>query len=137
MNSNSANWESQSKRSVTKLAFWTSAWVISMAVVAFGHKFLWDYDKTISIISIVVNTLIGLVMIFANKKVFDQMDELQKKIQLEALALSLAIGIVGGLSYSMLDVTNVIPWDAEISVLVVLISVTYMIGCYIGHLRYR
>lgn len=71
------------------------------------------------------------------KKWLKQLDELQLKIQLDAMALALGVGIVGGLSYSLLDITNLIPMDAEISVLVIAISLTYLAGSIIGTRRYE
>ena len=76
-------------------------------------------------------------MILANKRHLNGLDEMQRKIQLEAMALSLGVGVVGGLSYSMLDVTNVISYDAEISHLVILIGLTYLAGTITGQFRYR
>ena len=108
-----------------------------MAVAAFGPKFIWDFNSTISILAILVNTGLGIGMILANKRHLNGLDEMQRKIQLEAMALSLGVGVVGGLSYSMLDVTNVISYDAEISHLVILIGLTYLAGTITGHFRYR
>jgi len=65
-----------------------------------------------------------------------RLDELQQKIQLEAMGLALGVAVVVGLAYSSLDVTNVIPWDAEISNLVILVALTYIAGVFIGQRRY-
>ena len=46
-------------------------------------------------------------------------------------------GLIGGLAYSNLDVTNLIPFDAEISHLVILMALTYMVGIAAGIRRYR
>ncbi|MFT5337588.1 MAG: hypothetical protein ACI9YL_001593 [Luteibaculaceae bacterium] len=54
------------------------------------------------------------------------MDELHRKIQMEDLGVALGIGIVGGLSYSLLDIANVIPFDAEISFSIMAISISYI-----------
>jgi hypothetical protein len=53
------------------------------------------------------------------------------------MAIALGVAIIGGLSYSMLDITNVISTDAEISNLVIIISLTYLISVIVGNLRYR
>ena len=65
------------------------------------------------------------------------MDELQQKVQLEAMALALGVAIVVGLAYSNLDIANVIQQDAEISHLVMLIGVTYMASLFFGMRRYK
>ena len=86
---------------------------------------------------IILNMAVGVGMIVANKHHLDGLDELQRKIQLEAMALALGVGLVGGLGYSTMDITNVIGGDAEISFLVMLIAVTYMIGIFVGRRKYQ
>ncbi len=78
----------------------------------------------------------GAGMIWANIKHISVLDELQKKIQLDAMGIALGVGIVGGLSYSVMDIANVISSDAEIGFLVMLISVSYMIALLVGKKRY-
>ena len=53
------------------------------------------------------------------------------------MALSLGVGLVVGLSYSTLDITNLIAFDAEISHLVILMGLTYLGGVVFGHRQYR
>ena len=79
----------------------------------------------------------GVGMIMANKRYLDGLDELQRKIQLEAMALCLGVGLVAGLGYSSLDVTNVIPVHAEISHLVMLMALTYLAGIFLGRRKYQ
>ena len=76
-------------------------------------------------------------MIAANKRYLDGLDELQRKIQMDAMAFALGVGLVAGLAYSTLDVTDVIAGDAEISFLVILISIAYIGGMLVGHRKYR
>ena len=76
-------------------------------------------------------------MIHANKIHLKGLDEMQQKIQMEGMALSLGVGLVCGLSYSLLDTTNLISFDAEISHLVILMGLTYLTGIILGHRRYR
>ena len=125
------------KKNNLHLFYWTLAWVLSMALIAFGPKFLWNNNETLNVIGILVNFLIGIGMIWSNKKYLNDLDELQRKIQLEAMAVALGIAVVAGLSYSMLDVWNLIPFDAEISHLVIIIGLTYLTSSIIGNLRYK
>jgi hypothetical protein len=80
---------------------------------------------------------IGAGMILANKRHLKGLDEMHQKIQLEAMALSLGVGLVVGLGYSNLDVTNLIATDAEISHLVILMALTYLGGVFAGMRKYR
>ncbi|TXB65115.1 hypothetical protein FRY74_06725 [Vicingus serpentipes] len=124
------------KKATKNLALWTLLWVSSMAFATFGPKFLWELNTTWSMLAILLNTALGAGMIWANIKHISVLDELQQKIQLDAMGIALGVGIVGGLSYSTMDNANVISGDAEIGFLVILISVSYMIALVVGKKRY-
>jgi hypothetical protein len=130
------NVSKEMKKATQHLALWTFLWLVSLAVATFGPKFIWQQNITWSILAIVINTAIGAGMIWANIKHLTALDELQKKIQLDAMGIGLGVGIVGGLSYSVMDIANVISSDAEIGFLVMLISISYIIALAIGKKRY-
>lgn len=131
------DWNTQIKKNTTNLAVWTTAWTVSMALATFGPKFIWAENISITIIGILVNAIFGVGMIIANIRHINGLDEMQRKIHMEAMGLSLGVGVVGGLSYSLLDITNVIAQDAEISYLVILIALTYLISVIVGVKRYK
>lgn len=120
-----------------KLAYWTLAWVLSVALVVFGSEFLWDGNAGITMVSLALNVGIGLGMIGAHRSLLRSCDELERKIQLESMGLTLGLTLIFGLAYSMMDITNVIPWDAEISFLVMFMGVTYLITMLANTRRYR
>ena len=130
-------YETTERKNLKHLAFWTWGWALTLAIPAFGPKFLWDYNAIISILAILVNTSIGVGMILMNRKYANGLDEMHRKIFMEAMALALGVGVVGGLSYSMLDAANVISFDADIGHLVMLIGITYFIAYIVGSIRYK
>ncbi len=137
MNDSNQSVQSTEMQKRTKLlGWWTGGWVLTMAITNFGPKFIWDYNEVFSIISILVNLAIGAGMIIANRDHIRCMDEMQQKIQLEAMALSLGSGLIIGMAYSNLDVTNVIPADAEISHLAMIMVAAYAVGIYKGTRKY-
>ena len=125
------------RKRIKNLAIWTGLWTVSVATVSFGSEFLWDYNLSITIIAIIVSTLIGAGMIWANITYLMALDELLRKIQMDAMGIALGVALVGGISYSMLDTTNVISQDAEISYLIILIGLSYMAAVLIGNARYK
>src|SRR5690606_100275 len=137
MDSKTEKWTAATCRYTKELAYWTAGWVISCAVASFGPKFIWNLDPTISAIAIFVSAAIGAGMILANKRYLNGLDEMQRKISLEAMAIALGVGVVGGLSYSMLDIANIVSYHAEISHLVILIGISYLIGIVVGNIRYK
>ena len=137
METKSNVWEATTRKNVRHLAYWTLGWVLTLALATFGPKFLWDYNSSISILFIVINTIVGVGMILMNRKYIDGLDEMQRKVNMDALAIALGVGMVGGITYSTLDIVNVIPYDAEIGVLVAVMSLTYMIAFIVGSIRYK
>lgn len=125
------------KANTRLLAIWTAAWTLSMAMASLGPTLIWGEHKVLTITAIMLNAALGVGMILANIRHLNGLDEMQRKVQLEAMGIALGVGVVGGLSYSLLDATNVIPGDAEISYLVILIGLTYFAATVIGLNRYR
>ena len=87
--------------------------------------------------AILLNVGIGIGMILANRRLIDGLDELERKIHLESLALTLGLTMIVGIGYSLLDITNVIPWDAEISFLVIFMGLCYITTLVINQKRYN
>jgi hypothetical protein len=113
------------KSTLKNLAAWTMAWLLSTAVATFGPIALWD-NIGMSVLAIIINLLVGIGMIRANVSLFATYDELQKEIHLKATGITLGLSLVLGISYSLLDISNVMAGDAEIGVLVGLMGIIYL-----------
>ncbi|MGI9222536.1 MAG: hypothetical protein ACR2QS_16030 [Woeseiaceae bacterium] len=130
------SWEAATARNTVRLALWTIAWVLTLAMATFGPLLLWESGTLPSVIAIAVNLAAGVGMIIAYKNHLRGLDELQRKMQLEAMALSLGVGLIAGLGFSTMDIANLISFDAEISHMVMLMSITYAIGLAISRRKY-
>jgi uncharacterized membrane protein YozB (DUF420 family) len=128
--------EANTVNNTVRLAVWTFAWVATMAVSAFGPKLLWDYAILPTVLSVIVNLALGFGMILANRNYLRGLDEMHQRIFLDAGALTLGIGLVCGLSYELMSQTKLIPFEAEISHLVILMSLTFLVGLIAGNRRY-
>jgi hypothetical protein len=126
-----------SQKATLNLMVWTATWVVTVAIATFGPKFIWDGGKWYTILALGLNLGVGIGMILANKNFLDICDELQKKIQLEAMGLTLGATLVGGIAFSLMDQTNLIRGDAEIGFLVLFMGLFYMACIVVGNLRYR
>ncbi|MDA9183182.1 hypothetical protein N9O26_00440 [Flavobacteriaceae bacterium] len=127
--------EERKKRTI-RLAIWTWTWVATLAVAKFGPKFIWENSTLWTTLAICINLINGVLMILANRSLFNHYDELERKIHLESMGLTLGATVIVGLSYSLLDITNLITSDAEISYLIMFMSVTYFITLLINRKRY-
>lgn len=131
------DWASSSKRNTLRLAYWTFAWVATEAVAAFGPRFIWDYATLPTVVAVAVNLGIGFGMIVANKRYLQGLDELHQKIFLDAAAITLGVGLVCGLSYELLEDIRLIAFEPEISHLVILMALTFMVSMVVGHRKYQ
>ena len=135
--SGSKGWEADVRRKTVKLGYWTLAWVLTMAVATFGPESLWQSNSLITVTAIGANLLIGIGMIVANKDHLRSLDEMQQRIQLEAMGLTLGVGLIVGMAYSNLDIANIISFDAEISHLVILMGLTYFATVVVLNRKFR
>lgn len=136
-NVKSSDWSKQTKRSTVRLAVWTILWVVTVAIPAFGPTLIWGENNLINFLIILLNIGIGIGMIKANIHHIKIQDEMMQKVQLEAMGVTLGVALVGGIAYTLLDITNVIPFDAEISFLIMLMGVAYLISIAINMKRYK
>jgi Flp pilus assembly protein TadB len=133
----SGNRASRTQKNTVRLGIWTAAWVLSLAVATFGPLLLWGENRLLTGVAVAVNLVVGAGMILANKRHLKGLDELQQKIQLEAMSLALGVALVVGLAYATADTTDLMHNDAEISYLVILVTLTYVAGIFFGHRRYQ
>jgi len=124
------------KQQVLNLAGWTWSWVATLALATFGPKFIWDDHQLLTILFVGLNFANGIAMVIANRHFFNSLDELQRKIQLEALGITLGLTVIIGITYSLLDTTNLIGADAEIGFLVGIIGIIYLVSTLIIKRRY-
>ncbi|MDX1332954.1 MAG: hypothetical protein R3252_07985 [Robiginitalea sp.] len=124
------------RRNQSRLAQWTFAWTATTALAAFGPQFLWDDAAGLTALAILLNVGIGIGMVLANRRLLEGLDELERKIHLESLALTLGLTLIVGIGYSLLDSTDIIPWDAEISFLVIFMGLCYLLAVVINQKRY-
>ncbi len=127
----------QTKKNTKSLFIWSVVWVLATAGVAFGPKNLWNFNTLPTILRVLIHISIGFGMIRVFKQYLLGLDELQRKIQLDAMALSLGIGLVLGSSYELLEDIKLIPFEPEIPHLLILMSLTYVVGTVLGHRKYQ
>tara|TARA_B100000795_G_C22712904_1_gene404292 strand:+ start:143 stop:529 length:387 start_codon:yes stop_codon:yes gene_type:complete len=127
--------EDQKKQTKIMLA-WTLAWVLSLGVLTFAENALWE-NKTYTTIGLIINFAIGIGMIIANKNLFKTYDELQKRIQFEAMAITLGLAVVVGLTYEVSFDFGIIGKEPEFEYLMMFISFSYIIANIVNYRRFR
>lgn len=130
-------WQCRQKKNAANLAKWTTAWLITLALATFSPQFEWGESTALTLTTILLNMVVGFGMIIANKNHLKSVDEMQQKIMLESMAITLGVVLVLGLSYSLLDTTNVIDVDAQISTLILIMGITYIVSTLLIKRRYK
>ena len=87
--------------------------------------------------AVATNHAVGIGWIVAHARYLRGIDELQRKIMQDALAVTLGVGWVVGFAYVAAEAADLIARDVEIGVLPALMAVVYMIAIVGGQLRYR
>ena len=120
-----------------RLALWSLAWVATLAFASFGPRLLWDSQPVASWAAVATNLAAGIGWIVAHARYLRGIDELQRKIMQDALAVTLGVGWVGGFAYVVADAADLIAHDADIGALTALLAVVYMFAIVVGNIRYR
>ncbi len=131
------NYQTKNNANTRTLRNWTTVWVITMAIAAFAPRFIWDFNTSLTLITLLVNLAVGFRMLVANREYLRGLDEMQQKILFDAMAFTLGVGLVIGLSYELLEDIKLISFEPEISHLIIVMCLTYLTAIIAGHRKYR
>ncbi|MBB5790296.1 hypothetical protein [Jiangella mangrovi] len=127
----------QSNRAAAQLALWTLAWAASLAAARFGPE-LWGEQRSVaSWAAVGANALVGIAWIVAFARFLRALDDLQRKIMQDALAVTLGVGWVVGFSYFVADAGGLVAYDVNAAAFPALLGVVYVIAFVVGSIRYR
>ena len=126
----------ESRRAEIRVALLTLAWTGSWLLVKIGivEDVLtsgWALGT-----AIVASGCLGLLTVWAYLKHLNGLDELRRKIEMDALGLAFGVGMVSGLTGSLLGDAGMLAWDEMVSYLFTVMFVTYSIGVIVGYRRY-
>ena len=123
------------KKSTKNLIIWTLAWTGTLAILTFASNQLLG-SLMLTKIAFVINFAVGIGMIIANKNLINNFDELQRKIHMEAMAITLGLAVVVGISYEISFDFNIINSEPEGEYLIMFIGITYIISVLINNRKY-
>jgi hypothetical protein len=130
-------YQSRNRTNVIQLLYWNGAWAAATALMAFGPKFLWNKVMVFTLLAVALDVAVGVGMILANKKYIAELDELQRKVQLNSMGITLGVALIAGVPLSVMDAYHVIPFHADIAYLLILMSLTFAVSNLYGTRRYR
>jgi len=130
-------YQSRTRTNVKRLFYWNGVWGAATALMAVGPKFLWNKAMGFTLLSIALDIAVGIGMILANKKYIAELDELQRKVQLNSMGVTLGVALIAGVPLSVMDAYHVIPFHADIAYLLIVMSITFALSNLYGTQRYR
>ena len=105
--------------------------------MAFGPKYLWNRASVFTLLAVGLDVAVGVGMVLANRNYLAELDELQRKVQLNSMAITLGVAVVAGVPFSVMDAYHLIPIHADIGYLLILMSLTFGVSNLYGTRRYR
>jgi hypothetical protein len=123
-------------KNANQIMLWAFAWAATLVIISICSKYAWFSSALPITIAFVLHTGIGIGMILAYKRFLRELDEMERKIQLDALALSAGATVVAFSSYSILEKAGILP-DLNPAYLIAFLALTYSAGLIIGRIRYR
>ncbi len=130
-------YRSRVRTNVIRLFRWNGAWGAATALMAFGPGFLWHKALVFTLLAVGLDVAVGVGMILANIKYIVELDELQRKVQLNSMGITLGVALVAGVPFRVMDAYRVIPFHADIAYLLLLMSLTFAVCNLYGTRRYR
>ena len=130
-------YESRTRTNVIRIFRWNGAWGAATALMAFGPGFIWNKAPVFTLLAVGLDVAVGVGMILANKNYLAELDELQRKVQLNSMGITLGVAVVAGAPLSVMDGYHVIPFHADVAYLLILMSLTFAVSNLYGTRRYR
>lgn len=132
----SDHYDGRSIRDNLTLVGWIFAWMATYTLADKAALYGWWSNHWITFAAFTLNLLMGIGLITIFMRMLRRMDDLQRKIQLDAMAMALGVSMVGCISYSLLVTWGYII-DEEVSDIFMLMCVSYSASVLIGAVRYR
>src|SRR5579862_7914939 len=111
--SNDLGYQSRTRTNVIRLFRWNGAWMVATALMAFGPKFLWNKTLIFTLLAVALDVVVGVGVILVNKNYLAELDELQRKVQLNSMGITLGVGLVAAAPLSVMNAYHVIPFRAD------------------------
>jgi hypothetical protein len=132
-----SGYQTRIRSGVLRLFGWNAIWGATCALMVFGPRYLWNKDLLFTLLAVGLNVATGVGMILSNVKYLSELDELQRKIYLNALGITGGVALIASVPFSVMDAYGVIPFHAKIWHLIVLMSLTFLGSNLYGTWRYR
>jgi uncharacterized membrane protein len=123
------------RKNQRNIVVWSLAWIAPFLAVNLAVKNDWIGSDPLALAATIAVTGLGVGALLAYRRFLSDADELMRKIQLDALALTVGVGVVSGFSYTLLETAGLVA-EAEVMTLIMIMMVTYTGGIVVGMRRF-
>ncbi|MEM7051050.1 MAG: hypothetical protein AAF604_15375 [Acidobacteriota bacterium] len=114
---------------------WMFAWLLPWLALSVAIEKEWITHGWWAAVAAIATGLVGLGTVMAYRRFLREADELRRKVELDALAIAMGIGLVVGITSWPLARAGLTDL-AEVPNLIVVMMVTYSIAVLVGMRRY-
>ena len=123
------------RRNRRRVTMWNLIWGLSFIGATALIRFEVISPGFPSILACVASGALGIKVILAYRHYLLEADELQRKIEMDALAVAVGVGVFGGLTFWLLHLAGAFE-EADLLVMPIIMMLTHGIGLWIGKRRY-
>ncbi|CAN5916209.1 hypothetical protein BH23ACT10_BH23ACT10_08300 [soil metagenome] len=119
-----------------RVLVWSLVWVASFLAVDYAIAEDMIGGGAVIVGATAAISVLGIGVLASFHRFLRGTDELMRKIQLDALALTVGIGFVSAFGYSLLQDTAIVASSDATTILVVAMATTCVVGVVLGRRRY-
>lgn len=131
-----SNYDKRSIRDNLKFVLWVFLWTATSVISQKAKSYGWWEAEWITLLSIAVNAALGLLLVHYYRQMLNRMDDLQRKIHLEAISISFGLGLVLSISYTILVTWGYII-NEQVSDIFTLMCISYAAAIVLNTVRYK
>ena len=124
------------RRNERRIIAWGLAWAAAWGGASLAIGFGWLPTGAPAVAAAVLSSLLGVGQLLAYRRMLREADELRRQIELEAMAFSLGVSVVGGFGYWLLAHSGTVPEPDVLWILLAMVAL-YPLGLVLGYRRFR
>ncbi|GJM44597.1 MAG: hypothetical protein DHS20C21_14390 [Gemmatimonadota bacterium] len=118
-----------------RVLVWSLIWAVAVLANAAAIRTEWLPGRSMELAAAAATSLVSVGVLWAYQRYLRETDELRQRIELEALAFTVGVGVFGGMAYSLFH-RVLSAGEPDLTYVTAAMMFTYSIGVVVGHRRY-
>jgi len=124
------------RRNQRLVVAWSLAWASTFLAATYGIEADRIGSDALALLATIGVAVVGLGTLLVFRRFLRDADELMRKIQLDALAIAVGVGLVAGFSLSLIERSEIVDQSDVMTVVLVMI-LSYIVSVVAGLGKYR